>query len=479
MLLDDEADRESILRAADGLLSRLKPGDLVILTIAGHGAQEPERIKGSEPDGKDTVFLLAGFAAAGEGTRQRIFDKEFNHLLRSFEAAGARILFVADTCSGGGLAREVDPRASEMSYRSTPSYKVTDDELKPIATSADAFTTSLSFDKTIFLAAADKNSKAPEIKLPGVDSYRGALSYAFARALEGAADTSGDGKITVKKLFDYVHQVTYQLSDERQNIVSASAPNLDTGTEVVVSRSVNIVNPQAPRSMQPADMGQTWGKSLRHSPVRIAAVDNNNAQLEGLSPETKYETVLSTQDPDLIWDAQSGDIISGGDVIARRADKGNLPLIIDRAAAVNVLMQIASHSPQSVRLLPNSRLYHGGERVGVEVDKLEGRALLLFNIAGDGTVQLLYPLPNESETSRKVEVAGPSPRPAYRIEIYAHEPYGADQIVAITAPHPMNALEQALRQLDKRKASRQLLKVLEANADDAVRLGTIGVFTAP
>jgi len=123
LLLDEEADRESILRVADSLRSRLRPGDLVILSIAGHGALEPERIKGSEQDGKDTVFLLAGFGTAGEGTKQRILDKEFNHLIKNFEAAGARVLFVADTCSGGGLAREVDPRAAEMSYRSVPTYK--------------------------------------------------------------------------------------------------------------------------------------------------------------------------------------------------------------------------------------------------------------------------------------------------------------------------------------------------------------------
>jgi len=106
LLVDEEADRESILRAADSLRSRLRPRDLVILSIAGHGAQEPERIKGSEQDGKDTVFLLAGFDTAGEGTKQRILDEEFNHLIKTFESAGARVLFVADTCSGGGLARD-------------------------------------------------------------------------------------------------------------------------------------------------------------------------------------------------------------------------------------------------------------------------------------------------------------------------------------------------------------------------------------
>jgi len=477
LLLDEEADRESILRAADSLRSRLRPGDLVILSIAGHGAQEPERFKGSEQDGKDTVFLLAGFDTAGDGTKQRILDKEFNHLIKTFESAGARVLFVADTCSGGGLAREVDPRAAEMSYRSVPGYKVTGDELKPITTPADAFATVLNFDRTIFLAAADRNSKAPEIKVPGIDGYRGALSYALARALDGAADTDGDGNITIKELFDYVHQVTYQLSDQRQNIVSATAPNLDAATEPIISRSVTILNPPAPSSKQPAapqhrNSAQAWGISLPLSPVRIAALDNNNARLTGLTPlETKYETVLSTQYPELIWDAQSGDVISGGDVVARGIDKADLPAIIDRAATVRALKQIAARSVQSIRLIPDAKLHHGGTQVEVEVDQLEDRALSLFNIAGDGTVQLLYPH-NDSD-------ARVFDRSKYRIPIYVLGPYGADQIVAVTTPHYMSDLELALRKLDKRRTSGQIIKLLSRYAEDGMRLGTIGVFTAP
>ncbi|VFU09594.1 protein of unknown function [Methylocella tundrae] len=88
-----------------------------------------------------------------------------------------------------------------MIYRSVPTYAISDDELKPVSTPSDAFATELDFTRTIFLAAVDKNSKAPEIKVPGVDGYRGALSYALARALEGAADANGDGKITIEELF--------------------------------------------------------------------------------------------------------------------------------------------------------------------------------------------------------------------------------------------------------------------------------------
>lgn len=472
LLLDGAAEREAVLRAADGLAARLQPGDLVILSVAGHGSQEPERVKGSEPDGKDTVFLLSDFDTAGEGTKQRVLDKEFNHLIRSFESAGARVIFLADTCSGGGLAREVDPRAAEMSYRSVPTYKITSDELKPIASPADAFATTLSFDRTIFLAAADKNSKVPEIKVPGVDGYRGALSYAFARALEGAADRDGDGEITVKELFDYIHEVTYQLSDQRQNIVSASAPGLNIATEPVV-RSVTIVNPRPKLGEDhPADLARKWDISLPLSPVRIAALDNNSMRFAGVTPlEAKYETVPMSESPELIWDARSGDVLSGGDVIARGAGKTDLAAIIDRAATIRALKEIAAQSVQPIMLIPNSKLHHSGAHVEVEVGELNGRSLLLFNLASDGTIQLLYPH-NESDP-RSFD------RSAYRIEIYAREPFGADQIVAITAPYPMDEIEQAVKKLDKRRAAGQVIKLLARYGENGMRLGTIGVFTAP
>ena len=471
-LLDEKADRDSILKTVDDLRSRIRPGDLIILSVAGHGAQEPERVKGSESDGKDVVFLLNGFDTAAAGTRQRILDKEFNHLIKTFESLGARVLFLADTCSGGGLAREVDPRASEMSYRSVPTYTISDDELKPVSTPSDAFATELDFDRTIFLAAVDKNSKAPEIRIPGVDGYRGALSYAFARALEGAADSNGDGKITIGELFAYVRQVTYQLSDQRQTIVSASAPSLNVATELVVNltRSVTLVTPPFPILPQ-ANLPQPSSlPPLR--PVRIAALDGASAQLAGLTPlETKFEVVSPAQNPELIWDPQSGDVLSGGDVVSRDVSKSDLPSVIDRVAAVRALKQIAARSVQPMRLLPDNKLHHLGAQVEVEVDQLSDRALLLFNVAGDGTIQLLYPQStSEASLMRK---------PQHRLHIQVRPPFGADQIVAITAPYRMVELEQAFRKLNARRASGQIVKLLSRHYDAGMRLGSIGVFTAP
>ena len=472
-LYDDKADRDLILKAVDDLSARIRPGDLVILSIAGHGAQEPERVKGSESDGKDAVFLLAGFDTAAAGTRQRILDTEFNHLIKIFELRGARVLFVADTCSGGGLAREVDPRGAEMIYRSVPTYAISDDELKPVSTPSDAFATELDFARSIFLAAVDKNSKAPEITIPGVEGYRGALSYAVARAVEGAADANGDGKITIDELFAYVRQVTYQLSDQRQTIVSASAPSLDVNKEPVVelTRSVTIVEPPAAEPSRITQASVRPVSAPPQSPVRVAVLNGESAQLAGVVPlAAKFEVVSPSQNPELIWDPRSGDVISGGDVIAREIERDDLPGVIDRAAAVRTIKQYAARSVQPIQLLPDNKVHHLGSQVEVAIDQLNNRSLLLFDITGDGTVQLLYPQ-NASES----ELMSTS---QYSLPIKVRGPFGADQIVAVTAPQRMVELEQALGKMNARRTAGQLARLLAQNGDAGMRVGSVGVFTA-
>ena len=121
-LINVQADRSSVLREVSALVERTRTNDIVFLSIAGHGTQEPERIKGSQPDGKEDVFLLPGFEPTAAGSQQRILGSEFNHFIRQFELRGAKVIFVADTCHGGGMVRDIDPRAAEMSFRQVPAY---------------------------------------------------------------------------------------------------------------------------------------------------------------------------------------------------------------------------------------------------------------------------------------------------------------------------------------------------------------------
>ena len=508
MLLDDQASRASVLGAIRSLQQRTVAGDLVILAIAGHGVQEPERVKGSQPDGMDNVFLMAGFDPGSRtGATERIIGTEFNHLIKQFETRGARVLFIADACHGGGLAREVDPRAAEMSYRQVPRYRLAIDDLKPISTMADAFLTRLDFAKTAFLAAVDRYTKAPEIRIPGVEGYRGALSYAVARAIEGKADIDRDGRVTLYELFSNVRQVVYQLSDQRQNIVTYSAPDRDIKRDVAfVTRGVRILDTapsvakavstrpkgtlkivdqptaptahpevaQRPALLPPTGLAKVDTPSappVQLAAVRIASVDGRATRLSELVPRTaKFEIVSPSAHPDLLWDPTSRDVIAGGDVIAYSVNKSDLPSVIDRMAAVQGFKRIATQSPQTIRTTPNDKLHRSKSRIEIEVSDVAGRAMVMFNIAGDGTVQTLYPIGSDPAIIRTAK---------YRFPVEVRTPYGADQIVVVTAQQRMTSLEQALQQLNQRRTAVEALNMVRRYSPADARIGTTGLFTAP
>ncbi len=495
-LYDAAADRTTVMRTLDQLVQRSLPGDLVVLSIAGHGVQEPERIKGSQPDGLDNVFVLAGFnPKTGPGTQQRIIGTEFNHVIRQFEAKGTHVLFVADACYGGGLAREIDPRADEMSYRQAPRYSLTVDNLQPISTASDAFLSDIDFERTSFLAAVDRNTKAPEVRIPGVPGFRGALSYAVARAFEGAADQNRDRRVSQTELFTYVRQVAYQLSDQRQQVVTAG-PSLRTGgSDVVFEQTRGVVmldaappaatrpqtpppqpsfttapsNTQTARPPAPPPGPPAGATSL--GPVRIAVLGNQRDLLANLEArEARFEVVGTKDNPDLIWDPASLDVLTGADVVARGIDRAGLASVIDRVAAVNGFKRLAAKGPQAVRVLPDDKVHRRDARIDVQVSGIAQRSLLMFNIAGDGTVQTLYPMGSDARIIKT---------PEYKFAVKVGEPFGADQVVAISSAQRLGDLEEALKKMTQRRTAVEVFKLVERHAPSDARIGAASLYTAP
>jgi hypothetical protein len=472
-LIDDKATRDNLLNAIDQLLQRIQSGDLVVFSIAGHGAQEPEKIKGSQPDGMDDIFLLAGFSVSPAGSPQRILGREFNYLIKQFEARGASVLFVADTCHGGGLTREVDPRAGELSYRQVPKYTLTVDELKPVGAPADAFLTEIDFERTAFLAAVDRKTKSPEVRVPGIAGYRGALSYAVARAVEGRADTNHDGRTTLQELFTDVRGVVYQLSDQRQNPVMAASPNLKLDADIAF-RTASPTSPIAkapPRRLRVSVVADDSEPAPAKKTIRVAALGAAPDMLAGLEQrETAIQLVASTDDADLIWDPKSKDVLAHGDIVGYGIEKSDLPSVVDRAAAISEVKRLAARALQPIVVKPDDKLHHDNKKVVVEISGVAGRALVLFNLASDGTVQLLYPVRNDPP----VLADG-----LYRLPVVVRAPYGADQVVAVTSEQRMLSLERALQQLNGRRVALQATRMLERYAPRDSRIGSVGLFTAP
>lgn len=478
-LTDDEADRATLLHAFDDLVARTERGDLVVVSVAGHGSKEEERVKGSSRDGTDEVFLLVGFdPKTGPGGTEKILNHEFRHYLRALEDRGAQVIFLADTCFGGGLAREITPGAVGISYRQVPRYRLAEDDLKPVSTSADAFLTAFDYKNTTFLAAVDSDTKAPEVVIDG--AYRGALSYAMARAIGGAADDKGDGKTTLRELFAYLRKVVYQLSDERQTIVAQESPTRSLDADVVLQFGTQ--SPAAPVAVaQPVATAETSAVEVppaSEQAVPIAkpllTVGTTGTRFDALADvkalQTPFKVVSLEADPDIVWDPVGKEAIAAGDKIALNVARADLPGVVDRTAAVRDIKEWVVRAPQAVRLLPDASLHRRGSRVEIEVAETARRHLVLIDVTGSGVVQFIYP------TGR---TAQPLDRASVRIPFEVREPFGADAVIAITSEQPLDSLRDAMRALDGRKAAGSVSGLVGRLAPADARVGLVGLFTVP
>lgn len=100
--------RAAILAAFDRAVDRLQSGDVLFVHFAGHGAQQPERVPGQEPDGLDEIFLPADAGRWDERTGtvvNAITDDEIAERLQRAAARGASTWSVFDSCHAGSLTR--------------------------------------------------------------------------------------------------------------------------------------------------------------------------------------------------------------------------------------------------------------------------------------------------------------------------------------------------------------------------------------
>ena len=472
VLEDDAATRARIEDEWLGLMRRAEPGDTLVLTYAGHGGQEPERVPGNENDERDELLLLGGFRTEGPGTRERIFDDELNQWFLEAGERGLRVVFVADSCHSGTLTRSIDRRAPRPSLRSAV-YTISDDMLELAIPDAAAAIEESDLEHVSFLAAGQEYEQVPEIALPGPAGRpepRGALSYMFARALEGKADFDGDGVLRRDELWRFVRERVRMETEARQT------PNLtpnSRGREPVLRLN---------RSSQPAAVmavdaaGSRADQAVQESEaVRLTILGTGSETVAAAREMLDNVRIVSyAQSPDLIWDAGSRQVVTAlGDVAARDVGVAALPAVIGKWEAVRTIRKLSARASLSLRVYPHDGAHREESRIGVEVSGLLHPRLTLIGLSGNGVVHYLYPL-----ASDPAEV--PSGRP-FRLELKATPPFGADHVVAVSAQSSLDALNAELERLDGRPAADRAARLAaEAAAGaDGWWSGIQGLFTVP
>ena len=463
ILLDGDATRARFAAEWRRLLDRAASGDTLVLAYAGHGWQEPERVAGTERDGKDEALLLGGFSATGNGTRERIVDDELHQWFLDAGRRELKVVFVADACHSGTLTRTVDPRV-RLSYRYTPYTEMAGDALA-LDLPEEAATVKVGEGRlthVTMLAAAQEHQKVPEIKLGG--EMRGALSYAFAQALRGKADVDGDGALGREELWRFVHENVRMHSESRQdpNVVPNNRPN-------------EIVLRLAPPSPNPTGTGGAPAPAGPEA-VRLAVLPAGPDTLAAVREKLPEVRLVPDGPPaDLVWDVDTRQVVTGlGDVAAHDVDLDALPGVVGKWEAVAAVRALSARASLRLRINPHDRVHRHGCEAEVRVEGLSHPRLTVFSLSGNGQVHYLYPGPDDNPAGLAVG------RPfEFRVEV--GEPYGADHVVAVSAGSALDGLNASLRSLNGKVAADRaaaLLSAAKAGAADWSS-GVQGLYTAP
>ncbi len=101
----------NIRAAFEQMCSTLRPGDQVLILLAGHGCQVPytNPEEDPEPDGLDEAFVPADISAWDAKNPPRaselILDDEIGDWLDRMTTVGARVFLIADCCHAGSIDR--------------------------------------------------------------------------------------------------------------------------------------------------------------------------------------------------------------------------------------------------------------------------------------------------------------------------------------------------------------------------------------
>ena len=165
------------------LTENVLPDDLIVIFLAGHGVLDPktERYYFVGYD-LQVADYLAGRLTAG------ISWEDF----RALSDIPCRKLVVLDTCHSGAL-QPLKTRGLKAAVR---------------ALQEDVF---------LSLTASAGNERSEEDERWG----HGAFTKSLLEALDGRADTSGDGLVTLRELFRYTQETVPQLTEGRQNPTAA------------------------------------------------------------------------------------------------------------------------------------------------------------------------------------------------------------------------------------------------------------------
>jgi hypothetical protein len=248
------------------------------------------------------------------------------------------VILVSDSCHGGGMERSAS--APGVKFRRMEYRTITGDQLKFPPPEISKLTED-DFQNITFVAAAPENKLTPEVDIEG--KKRGALSWAFARGMEGRADKDGDGQVTELELLGYVVPAVYALVESQQT------PQV----EPLRARSVALVTLRDAKAPAPSP-GPAEADELK---LKLAVEGGDAAAFADLP----FVTVVADKtQADLIWSVPKGTVehVVGG-VVAENVDATSIKGVLSKWAALKWLNHQAALNPMPAKFEAEFARDHG------------------------------------------------------------------------------------------------------------------------
>lgn len=460
VLRDENVTRTAVETALHALGLRSKPGDWIMFYYSGHGAQAEAAVKGTADGDLDQFVPLPQFDPENQDPEQFIADKDFYAWLARYVPSSVQILMIADTCHSGTLHRSVDRTV----YNFTPRVALptlVEDGFHLVPRPAPKFPSVLTANNgdardgrdradlpnLIFMAAAQDGQLALEASMPsGSGIRRGFLTYAFERGLTARgpdgktmlADLDRDGAVTAGEMAIYVDSQVRALTSQQQEPKTSFVAGREN---VQLFGKIPPMKAQVPGQRLPnvfsAEAGAGAVLRMENAPWAIARASSQ---------------------ADFVWQYSEGKLLRrSGDVVATEiANAAALRGVIEKWNALEELRPFLDEARAKLTVGPaaNGARYVEGATVNVAL-KFDGRDDLskpafatIFNLASDGTVQLLYPA-EEADGNGVLNGSGTLPLLENRVV----PPFGADHIVAVMSREDQGELRARLRTMNNQRAA--------------------------
>jgi hypothetical protein len=346
------------------------------------------------------------------------------------------------------MTRSIDPRARDVTSRFTDYGPINDALAPPPAASVRHEASELP--NVVFAAAALDTEATPELMIEG--RLHGALSVQVAKAIRGAADLDRDGRIELREFDRYVVSATRLVSESRQTA--------DVRFQASRANAALFVNGVIQPPEQPSEPVLTVSAGGAALPANVPSGPGTGA--------------------DFVWDQVTGSVVNNatGDLVATALDQAALGATIEKWRVLPGLKALAAQSGLAIDIAPRGAgaRYRNGETVQIVIEPRSDFGsgyLTVISLAGDGTVQWLYP---SARQAAEAEVVSFDERRSF--EVKAGPPFGADHVLAIATEDRQDVLREQLRSIDgQRAAGAAAAAIREAVSGGRYALGLVGLYT--